>query len=190
MRIITDKGEEHYAIKLVFKTIKNEAKYEALFLGMTIAKSLGAKEVEFKANSQVVVNQVRGEFVENGKKLKKHLALIQGEHTHFQYFQIQQIPTIENNKADRLVKTASRQEAAPMSESAVHKTIEVPVVGVELLEVGSGARKWVQDILRYLNDNKFPGSKEGPRKVRYQAVTYTIVDRVLYGRGYSAPLLR
>lgn len=68
---VTDKGEEHdCTIKLTFKTANNEAEYEALFLDMTIAKSLGVEEVEVKAGSQVVVNQVRGEFTVKSEKLK------------------------------------------------------------------------------------------------------------------------
>lgn len=77
MHIITNKDEEHdYAIKLTFKIANNEVEYELLFLDMTIAKSLGAEEVEVKVDSQVVVNQVRGEFTMKSEKLKKYLTLI------------------------------------------------------------------------------------------------------------------
>lgn len=55
MYIITDECEEHnYAIKLVFKTMKNEVEYEALFFDLTIAKSLGTSQLlasEYRGNS-------------------------------------------------------------------------------------------------------------------------------------------
>lgn len=59
VHIITDKGEEHdYAIKLAFKTMNNEIEYEALFFGITIARSLGTEEVEVRVDSSIVVSQV------------------------------------------------------------------------------------------------------------------------------------
>ena len=49
-------------VKLAFKTTNNEAKYEALLAGLSMAEALGATEVEVKSNSQVVVNQVLGTY--------------------------------------------------------------------------------------------------------------------------------
>lgn len=40
---------------LAFKVTNNEAEYEALLAGLTIAISLGATKVEVKADSQVVI---------------------------------------------------------------------------------------------------------------------------------------
>lgn len=96
---------------------------------------------------------MRGEFAAKGENLKKYLALVQVECARFQHFKIQQILRAENNKEDRLAKTTSEKEAAPIPESVVLRTIEVLAVGIELLEVGP-TLKWVQDILRYLNDNE------------------------------------
>lgn len=59
VHIITDTVKElDYTIKLAFKTTNNEAEYKALFSGLVIARTLGAKEMEVRADSQVVVNQV------------------------------------------------------------------------------------------------------------------------------------
>lgn len=74
MHIITDTWEEHnYPFKLSFKNTIKEAEYEALLVGLTIVKSLGDTKVEVTSNSQVVFNQVLGEFPTKGKKLKKYL---------------------------------------------------------------------------------------------------------------------
>lgn len=78
----------------------------------------------------------------------------------------------------------SGQEAIPVLKSTILRTIEVPTV--ELLEVGSGVPEWAQDIWWYLNDNEVPNSRERVRKTRYQAVRYTIVEGMLYRRGYNA----
>ncbi|KAF5477518.1 hypothetical protein F2P56_004151 [Juglans regia] len=97
VHIVTDAGEEYdYAIKLAFKTTKNEAEYKALVTGLTITESIGIDKVELKANSQVVVNQLREEFTMKSEKLKKCLTLVGDTCNHFRYFQIQQISRAEN----------------------------------------------------------------------------------------------
>lgn len=111
VHLITDNGEKHnYAVKLAFKTTNNEAEYEALFFNLTIANSLGTKEVEVRVDSQVVVSQVQGEFASKSEKLKKYLMLIEVEC--FKYFQIQQIPRAKNHKVNKLARTTSAQESA------------------------------------------------------------------------------
>lgn len=89
MHIVLESGEElNYALKLGFKTTDNEAEYEALLAGLTIAKSLGATEVEVKHDSQVVVGQVTGQFAVKGENLKKYLQRVREERDLFQYSHI------------------------------------------------------------------------------------------------------
>lgn len=120
MHIVTEIGKEHdYAIKLAFKMTNNESEYEALLVGMSMARLLGATEVEMKENSQVVVSQVLGEFSKKGEKLKKYLEQVCKEHDLFRYFRIQQIMMGENQKADWLAMAASGQEESPLPEHTV-----------------------------------------------------------------------
>lgn len=74
-------------IKLSFKININETKYEALVVGLSIAKVLGP---------QVVVNQVLGKYTTKDKKLKKYLQLVWDNHNQFDYFNIEQIPREKN----------------------------------------------------------------------------------------------
>jgi Tfp pilus assembly protein PilZ len=54
-------GEKfQYAIKLDFVTTNNEAEYEAVLAGLSIAREMGAKNVEIRSDSQVVVSHVQG----------------------------------------------------------------------------------------------------------------------------------
>lgn len=71
---------------------------------MSVTLLLGAKEVEVRADSQVVVSQVLGQYATNGEKLKKYLQLICKERDHFLYFYIRQGLRGENQKTDRLEK--------------------------------------------------------------------------------------
>jgi len=47
-----------YSIKLDFVTTNNEAEYEAVLAGLTIAREVGALDVEIRIDSQVVVGQI------------------------------------------------------------------------------------------------------------------------------------
>ena len=57
--IITPEGMRlEHSFRLGFKTSNNEAKYEALIVGLKTAFDLGARDVEVYSNSRLVVNQV------------------------------------------------------------------------------------------------------------------------------------
>lgn len=46
------------------------------------------------------------------------------------------------------------------------------------------------DIIRYLDVNEVLGDMWEARKIRNKEASYTIVDDILYRRGYSTPLLK
>lgn len=60
-------------IRLEFKTTNNKVEYEALLAAFVVLKTLGAANVKVKANSHVVVNQVKWEYVAKSKKLQLYL---------------------------------------------------------------------------------------------------------------------
>ena len=51
-----------YRVKLKFPVTNNEAEYEALLIGLRIARALGTENIVLKSDSQLVIGQVRGEF--------------------------------------------------------------------------------------------------------------------------------
>ena len=52
-----------YAARLELKATNNIAEYEGLILGLNKAKALGAKTIIAKTDSQVVVGQVKKEYM-------------------------------------------------------------------------------------------------------------------------------
>jgi hypothetical protein len=57
--LISPDGEKfQYAVKLDFVTTNNEAEYEAVLAELSIAREMGAKNVEIRSDSQVVVSHV------------------------------------------------------------------------------------------------------------------------------------
>ena len=51
-----------YAVKLQFSTTNNEAEFEALLTGLSLAKALGAKNLIVQADSQLIIGQAKGDY--------------------------------------------------------------------------------------------------------------------------------
>jgi ribonuclease HI len=109
--IVTPEGEElNGSLRLEFRTTNNEAEYEAIIAGLGLALELGAKSVEVRSDSQVIIGHIMGEFEAKGDKMKKYLAKVQGMQTSFQKFSITKIPSKDNEKADHLARMASAED--------------------------------------------------------------------------------
>ena len=61
-------------MRLGFSTINNEAKYEALLVGMTIVQKMGGKAVEVFSDSRLVIGQVQGELEARDPKIQEYLS--------------------------------------------------------------------------------------------------------------------
>lgn len=68
MHMVTSDGvESNHAIRLNFKVTNNEVEYEVVLTGLAIAKTLAGEEVEMRVDSQVVVDQITGEYLAKEK---------------------------------------------------------------------------------------------------------------------------
>ena len=62
-------------IRLGFETSNNEAEYEALIAGLEKAQALGAKQLQVFGDSQLVSNQISGDFNARDERMAAYLAL-------------------------------------------------------------------------------------------------------------------
>ena len=60
-------------VRLNVPTTNNEAEYEALVAGLDLAKAAGAASVVIPYDSQVVANQVNGDYKCKGERMKRYL---------------------------------------------------------------------------------------------------------------------
>ena len=65
-----------YGVQLKFPITNNEAEYEALLIGLRIAKARRAKKIVLKSDSQLVIGQVRGDFETKETRMQKYLKLV------------------------------------------------------------------------------------------------------------------
>ncbi|XP_042962483.1 uncharacterized protein LOC122296752 [Carya illinoinensis] len=72
----------------------------------------------------------------------------------------------------------------------VIETVEIPTMGIEVVEVKPGAPGWALDIIKYIDANEVHDDTWEARKIKNTAARYTIVKGILYRMRYSTPLLR
>ena len=60
-------------VRLDFPTTNNEAKYEVLVAGLDLAKVVGAANVVIYCDSQVITNQVNGDYECKGERMRLYL---------------------------------------------------------------------------------------------------------------------
>ena len=99
-------------IRLDFPTTNNEAEYEALVVGLDLAKVVGAGKVIVHCDSQVITSQINGEYECRSERMKKYLEEIKNWIDSLEV-KFVQIPREENECADRLAKAASAEFMIP-----------------------------------------------------------------------------
>ena len=62
-----------YTTHLQYQTTNNKVKYESLFKGLELAKSLGAESIVVQGDSQLIIGQVNGTCEAKEERMKKYL---------------------------------------------------------------------------------------------------------------------
>ncbi|GAV57846.1 RVT_3 domain-containing protein [Cephalotus follicularis] len=71
--ISPDRWTIEYALRFGFKATNNEAEWEALIFGLTIAKHLEVQKIEASSDSQLVVGLASGEYEAREDSMAKYL---------------------------------------------------------------------------------------------------------------------
>ncbi|XP_075665397.1 uncharacterized protein LOC142635068 [Castanea sativa] len=154
-----------------FPTTNNEAEYEALVAGLDLAKAVGAMSVVIHCDSQVVTNQVNGDYECKSEKMKKYFEQAKKRMDEL-HAKIVQIPRGENEQTDRLTKAASMKHMITLDK-----------------EVDTGSN-WTTPLVSYLKDGTLPDDKEATRTLKVQAARFVLIKDILYKRGSCCPYLR
>ncbi|GAV90704.1 RVT_3 domain-containing protein [Cephalotus follicularis] len=85
-----------YALRFKFKARNNEAEWEALIAGLTIAKHLEVQKIEASSDSQLVVGLANGEYEAREDPMVKYLSHFQDMKSAFEILRIVKVPRAEN----------------------------------------------------------------------------------------------
>jgi ribonuclease HI len=113
--VLIDPNGEHvkYMVLLDFEATNNMAEYEALIFELTVALSLGVRELLVKGDSQLIIRQVRGECSCNNPQLAAYLIHVRKLEKDFDTLELQHVPREANSAADALSTRASTQAFVP-----------------------------------------------------------------------------
>ena len=123
-------------IHLDFPTTNNEAEYEALIAGLDLAKAAGAANMVMYCDSQVVTNQVNGDYECKNEWMKKYFEQVKDRVNDLQV-KFVQIPREKNEYADRLAKAASVEHMLIPSQVLSFIQISPLIDNISVQEISS-----------------------------------------------------
>ncbi|KAL0434949.1 UNVERIFIED_CONTAM: hypothetical protein Sradi_0202800 [Sesamum radiatum] len=180
-----------YAIKFNFAASNNEAKYEALIEGGKVALAAGAKHLKAHNDSQLVVNQISGDYEAKGSKVTKYLTCIQTLMRKFDKFAIEQIPRLKNEEADQLARLAN--SLTPLRSRSItflsQERSEVEIIEEEVL-TGVALSSWKDGLEAYLKTETLPQDPKEAKTIQVREGRFTLIRGELYKRGFSQPYLK
>ncbi|XP_057432273.1 uncharacterized protein LOC130725026 [Lotus japonicus] len=166
----------------------NEAEYEALVSGLEVLLALGAKNVEIKGDSELVVKQLTKEYKCVSENLAKYYVKAMSLLANFDQARISYIPRVSNQEANELAQIASGymidklklQELIRIKEKFI--PLDLDVMAIDNLTPND----WRKPIVEYLQNPV--GSTD--RKVKYRALSYTIIGNELFKKNVDDTLLK
>ena len=188
--ILTTKGDKiECMIRLDFPTTNNEAEYEALLVGLDLAKAAGAENMIIHCDSQVITSQDNGDYECRNERMKKYLEEVKSRTSGLEV-KFVQIPREENECADRLAKAASTEFMnAPEQVLSFVQTSSLIDDGKQIQEIDV-EENWTAPLKAYLQSGILPNRKDATRRLKVRASRFMLIKDVLYKRGFSRPYLR
>lgn len=105
--ILDEEGNELAAIsESIGEATNNQAEYQAVIAAIKKAKALGAEELDFYLDSELVVKQLNQEYKIKNKELAPLFVRIYNASLDFKKVRYRHVPREENQVADKLVNQA------------------------------------------------------------------------------------
>ena len=96
-----------YGVQLQFPAMNNKAEYEAVLMGLRIAKALSVRNLKLNFDSKLVVRQITNKYEAKKDRMKMYLTLTSQLVSNFDDVKITQVPREENLEVDEVDRLAS-----------------------------------------------------------------------------------
>ena len=123
-------------IRLDFPTTNNETEYKALIADLDLTRAVGAISIVIYCDSQVITNQINGDYECKGERMKLYLNQVRKRVDDLQA-KIIQIPRRENKRADRLAKATSAEHMVIHGNVLSFVQLYPLIESSEVQEIGS-----------------------------------------------------
>ncbi|CAL8997655.1 unnamed protein product, partial [Prunus brigantina] len=179
-----------YAMRFRFRASNNEAEYEALLVGLRLAKELGAEHIIIHSDSQLVVNQVTDAYQTRKPHITAYVQKVKTILLRYRSHSITQIPRAQNTRADALARLASALDANLTRSIPIEYLSERSIDRHDDTTMAvDAAPTWMTPIWDFLSHGILPQDKVQAKQIQSRATRYTVIDQKLYKRGFSLPLL-
>ncbi|KAI0530852.1 hypothetical protein KFK09_000400 [Dendrobium nobile] len=193
----------HFFYHLSKPCTNNEAEYEALITGLELAILMEIKEIKIFGDSQLVINQVAGTYkVLNPNLLKYH---------QYTLHLLEQIPTATLSRVPRGSNSVADAFAKLVKEFACPEEDSIPIeiqgrkalslidlehiskTPLQILSASSTTDEegdWRRPLIDYLKEGKLPQDKSLSNQIKKRALSYALVNNLLYRRSFDHMWLR
>ncbi|XP_074347571.1 uncharacterized protein LOC141686435 [Apium graveolens] len=179
-----------YALKLDFPTTNNEAEYEALIAGLGLARAVRAMSIKICGDFKLVVAQVNGEFEAKNDAMAKYLRVVKGILTQIDEWYAEHVPREENTTANALSKFAS-SEIENYPRSIYLQVLRTPIIhAINLIAPIGSTSCWIDPIKNHLETGLLPDDAQKARKLSVRALSYYLIEGLLYKRSFVIPYLK
>uniref|UniRef100_A0A2N9HGN5 Uncharacterized protein n=1 Tax=Fagus sylvatica TaxID=28930 RepID=A0A2N9HGN5_FAGSY len=180
------------AVRLNFWASNNEAEYEAFLIGLKYARRLGADRLRVFCDSQLVVNQISGEYQARDERMALYLSAVKNSMSKFEVIQVEQIGREYNHHADILAKLATAKET-DLERTVIVEVLNSPSphnVEVDIFSIARPVASWMDPLVAYLRNNELPEDQKEADMVKRKAPGYWLSkEGNLYKRSFSGPYL-
>ncbi|GAV81091.1 RVT_3 domain-containing protein [Cephalotus follicularis] len=142
-----------YALRFGFKVTNNEAEWEALVAGLTIAKHLEVQKLEASSDSQLIVGLTNGEYNSREDTMAKYLAHVRSLKSAFQVYRILKVPRAKNARADLLSKLATTEDLEKNQTVLVDYLDRPTISEVEVMDIDIQQEpNWMTPFINWLRE--------------------------------------
>ncbi|XP_020081530.1 uncharacterized protein LOC109705200 [Ananas comosus] len=201
--VTPERGILRYSLALSEPRTNNEAEYEALIAGLEIAIFMNIQRLHIYGDSQLIINQVTGEYKVHKPELTKYQKRAQELMKEIPNVTLERVSRAVNGKADALARLA--KELADPNLDEVHVTIKNRMIlsptDLDLKEESKEIQKanalkievedyWREPYLNYFKHNELPEEKPKQVQLKKRAMRYAFVNDTPYRRSYDQLWLR
>jgi len=175
------------AMKFKFKTLNNQAEYEAIIVGLHLAIELEITNLTCKSDSRLVIGQLTEEYEVRETLLQRYFHFVKKLLNRFKEVSFQHIRRENDTRVDALSRLATVKQKG-VHRSVIHVSLIKPRIGAEECMATDTQPNWMTPIKQYLTEGVCDLHLENTMK--QQAARFLLIDQELYRRGYSCPLLK
>jgi len=185
------------SLHFAFKTSNNQAEYEAILVGPSLAYEVGVKTLTYKIDSKLTIGHLNDEFQIKDPILLQYYHLVRTViQSAFKRVRIEHIPRTDNIRVDILSKLASTKLKSRY-RSLLQQTLSTPSITHTCQNLTHAPmdgiappqnHNWTTPYIQYLKTGNPP--QDVDKTWLAKAAGYTMIGDDLYKRGYGQPLLK